>query len=297
MALPSVLLAVTLLPLITSLPVSAAEEETCFFRQHRSATVSAAQTLNPAAAASDARVVPSEQACIRACCATLVKPGARCNMVVFNGNRNGGEENCFLFHCQGEQDCPLRKALDGTNTYDIYKEYQRCNSPAYHCDSPAYHCDSPAYHCDSPAYHRDSPAYHCNSPAYHCNSPAYHRDNPAYHRDSPAYHCNSPAYHCNSPAYHCNSPAHNCNNPACHPNSPAYHRNSPACHPDSPACHRESPACHRDSPACHNNQKNNRCQPIIHDNDAVNNNNCTTSHHKDICAQTSVNDRHDDIFP
>lgn len=42
-------------------------------------------------------------------------------MVVFNANRKEGEENCFLFHCQGEQDCPLRKALDGTNTYDIYK--------------------------------------------------------------------------------------------------------------------------------------------------------------------------------
>lgn len=42
-------------------------------------------------------------------------------MAVFNANRKEGEENCFLFHCQGEQDCPLSKAPDGLSTYDVYK--------------------------------------------------------------------------------------------------------------------------------------------------------------------------------
>lgn len=42
-------------------------------------------------------------------------------MVVFNGNKHADEENCFLFHCQMEQDCPLTKAQDAINTYDIYK--------------------------------------------------------------------------------------------------------------------------------------------------------------------------------
>lgn len=51
----------------------------------------------------------------------FVSEGAKCNMAVFNANKHAGEENCFLFHCQTEQDCPLTKAQDGINTYDIYK--------------------------------------------------------------------------------------------------------------------------------------------------------------------------------
>lgn len=50
-----------------------------------------------------------------------VRPGARCNMAVFKSSKQAGEENCFLFHCPTEQDCPLMKAQDGVNTYDIYK--------------------------------------------------------------------------------------------------------------------------------------------------------------------------------
>lgn len=50
-----------------------------------------------------------------------VSKGAKCNMAVFNAKKSAGEDNCFLFHCQTEQDCPLTKAEDGINTYDIYK--------------------------------------------------------------------------------------------------------------------------------------------------------------------------------
>ncbi|KAJ0047485.1 hypothetical protein NL108_000906, partial [Boleophthalmus pectinirostris] len=46
---------------------------------------------------------------------------AKCNMAVFNGKKQPGDDNCFLFHCPAEQDCPLMKAVDGINTYDIYK--------------------------------------------------------------------------------------------------------------------------------------------------------------------------------
>lgn len=42
-------------------------------------------------------------------------------MAVFKGNKHAGDDNCFLFHCQTEQDCPLMKAEIGINTYDIYK--------------------------------------------------------------------------------------------------------------------------------------------------------------------------------
>lgn len=49
-----------------------------------------------------------------------VPEGAKCNMAVFKASKEGGLENCFLFHCPTEQDCPL-KAQEGVNTYDIYK--------------------------------------------------------------------------------------------------------------------------------------------------------------------------------
>lgn len=64
-----------LLPLVAAPGASAAEEETCFFRQHRGAAVNARQALSRAATA--ARLAQSEQACVRACCATAVKPGGR----------------------------------------------------------------------------------------------------------------------------------------------------------------------------------------------------------------------------
>ncbi|XP_024146190.1 MANSC domain-containing protein 1 [Oryzias melastigma] len=106
---------------MTSLPASALESETCFSRQHRGATVTVQPALNRTAAAMDARLVHSERDCVLACCSEEVRPGARCNMVLFNGKKPAGEENCFLFHCDGEQDCPLMKAPDGVNTYNIYK--------------------------------------------------------------------------------------------------------------------------------------------------------------------------------
>ncbi|XP_013128986.2 MANSC domain-containing protein 1 [Oreochromis niloticus] len=112
--------AFTLIVMI-SLPVSALEPETCFSRQHQSAIVDVRLALNRQTTAMDARVVRTERDCVLACCSEEVKPGAKCNMVVFNGNKHADEENCFLFHCQMEQDCPLTKAQDAINTYDIYK--------------------------------------------------------------------------------------------------------------------------------------------------------------------------------
>ncbi|KAK9526060.1 hypothetical protein VZT92_016715 [Zoarces viviparus] len=110
-----------LLLLMTSLPVSSVEPETCSSRQRQSAIVIVRQALNRTTTAMGARVVRSERDCVLACCSEDVKPGAKCNMAVFNANKHGGEDNCFLFHCQTEQDCPLMKAQDGINTYNIYK--------------------------------------------------------------------------------------------------------------------------------------------------------------------------------
>lgn len=42
-------------------------------------------------------------------------------MAAFKANKRVGEDNCLLFHCPAEADCPLMKAPEGSNTYDIYK--------------------------------------------------------------------------------------------------------------------------------------------------------------------------------
>ncbi|CAK6981620.1 MANSC domain-containing protein 1 [Scomber scombrus] len=116
------LLAATAVLMLMAAPrVSAVEPETCFSRQHQSAIVNVRLALTRPGAAMDSRVVRSERDCVLACCSKEVKPGAKCNMAVFNANKQASENNCFLFHCQTEQDCPLMKAQEGINTYDIYK--------------------------------------------------------------------------------------------------------------------------------------------------------------------------------
>ena len=47
--------------------------------------------------------------------------GAKCNMAVFKAKKPAASDNCLLFHCDTEQDCPLMMAGDGVNTYDIFK--------------------------------------------------------------------------------------------------------------------------------------------------------------------------------
>lgn len=72
---PSLLL-LLLLPVL-SLPVSAADAETCYFRQHQKVNVNLHLAASHASTvAAVARAVRSEQACVRACCSEEVKPGA-----------------------------------------------------------------------------------------------------------------------------------------------------------------------------------------------------------------------------
>ncbi|KAK5896341.1 hypothetical protein CgunFtcFv8_009955 [Champsocephalus gunnari] len=116
------LLLLVVTSLMTSLVTSQAlDPETCYSRQHLSAIVNVRQALTNPSTAMDARAVSSDRDCVLSCCSEEVKPGAKCNMAVFNGNKPAGEDNCFLFHCEAEQDCPLMKAQDNINTYDIYK--------------------------------------------------------------------------------------------------------------------------------------------------------------------------------
>ncbi|XP_061570412.1 MANSC domain-containing protein 1 isoform X1 [Cololabis saira] len=104
---------------MTSLPAWALEPETCFSRQHQSATVNERE-LNATATARENRAVRSERDCVLACCSETVGPGPRCKMAVFQKNHSPGGDNCFLFRCPGD-DCPLMKAPPGVNAYDIYK--------------------------------------------------------------------------------------------------------------------------------------------------------------------------------
>uniref|UniRef100_A0A3Q2XKF3 MANSC domain-containing protein n=1 Tax=Hippocampus comes TaxID=109280 RepID=A0A3Q2XKF3_HIPCM len=110
------------LALVLTLAHVRSQPERCFSRQHQNATVNARAALAGAGVAAASRSVPTEQECVLACCSQRVPPGAKCNVAVFNGNkRNGGEDNCFLYHCPNERDCPLTKAPPGTRTYDIFK--------------------------------------------------------------------------------------------------------------------------------------------------------------------------------
>ncbi|XP_037552037.1 MANSC domain-containing protein 1 [Nematolebias whitei] len=115
------LISASLFIMMMSLPASALDPETCFSRQHQGVTVNVRQALSRAAAAMNPRLVRSERDCVLACCSEEVQPGSRCNMVVFKAVQHTNDENCLLFHCPTELDCPLMKAEDGINTYNIYK--------------------------------------------------------------------------------------------------------------------------------------------------------------------------------
>lgn len=71
---PLLLLLLPLLP-VTSLPVSAADSETCYFRQHQKVNINLHLASHASSVAAVARAVRSEQACVRACCSEEVKPG------------------------------------------------------------------------------------------------------------------------------------------------------------------------------------------------------------------------------
>ncbi|GAA6089254.1 MANSC domain-containing protein 1 [Tachysurus ichikawai] len=92
--------------------------ETCYSRQHRDTIVKA---LDNQKTVMEVRKKEAERDCILACCSEELKPGIKCNMVVYKPSGQDSIENCYLFHCETEQDCPLMSAKPGTNTYDIFK--------------------------------------------------------------------------------------------------------------------------------------------------------------------------------
>ncbi|XP_057710493.1 MANSC domain-containing protein 1 isoform X2 [Corythoichthys intestinalis] len=109
------------LVLALALASARSRSERCYSRQHRNVEVDGRAAAGAPGAASDSRALASEQDCVLTCCSLEMRPGAKCNVAVFDGNKRGGEDNCFLYHCPDERDCPLKKSPVGACTYDIFK--------------------------------------------------------------------------------------------------------------------------------------------------------------------------------
>ncbi|XP_046879078.1 MANSC domain-containing protein 1 isoform X2 [Hypomesus transpacificus] len=116
------LLAMTVL--MVTVPVQGANQEMCFSRQHQNTIVNVRVALTKPGTAMDSRYVLSERDCVLSCCSQEVKPGISCTMAVYNPNKPKeppNNQNCYLFHCETPQDCPLMSAQAGINTFDISK--------------------------------------------------------------------------------------------------------------------------------------------------------------------------------
>ncbi|KAL7857955.1 hypothetical protein AOLI_G00180570 [Acnodon oligacanthus] len=118
----AMLLLVGLLFLQASSPALCSNGKTCYSRQHRDAIVDVRIAVEHNGAITSSRVKQAEKDCILACCSEEVEPGIKCNMVVYKPSSQTGTDNCYLFHCETEQDCPLVAAKPGINTYDISKD-------------------------------------------------------------------------------------------------------------------------------------------------------------------------------
>ncbi|XP_047431732.1 MANSC domain-containing protein 1 [Mugil cephalus] len=111
------LLPAAVLVVMMSLPVSAVHPGTCFSRQHQNAVVDYQKVHErPTVVVLVPDETLGEKGCVSACCTHDLRPGVKCNMAVFNSSKV-----CVLLHCPTEQDCPLMRSEDATNTYDIYK--------------------------------------------------------------------------------------------------------------------------------------------------------------------------------
>ncbi|KAI7792205.1 MANSC domain-containing protein 1 precursor, partial [Triplophysa rosa] len=99
---------------------SESDRETCYSRQHRGVTVNIRLALTKGTVMIPQKK-PSEKDCILTCCSEDVKPGVKCNLVVYKPVEESSGENCHLFNCPSEQDCPLMAAEAGVNTYNIFR--------------------------------------------------------------------------------------------------------------------------------------------------------------------------------
>ncbi|XP_061662347.1 MANSC domain-containing protein 1 [Syngnathoides biaculeatus] len=103
-------------------PPGRSEPERCVSMQHRNATVDARAALAVPGAAVNARSLPFERDCVLACCSQPVRPGARCDAAAFDGDKRGGDDNCFLYRCPGGRGCPLAEAPPPVSAYYVFRD-------------------------------------------------------------------------------------------------------------------------------------------------------------------------------
>ncbi|KAI1882209.1 hypothetical protein AGOR_G00248330 [Albula goreensis] len=108
----------------TTAPAGATEQ--CLTKQHVNMIVNVRVALSQKTNIMDSCITPTQQACIRDCCSKDLVPGFKCNMVVYQLNKPLGSDNCYLFHCEREENCPLL-AMDGVNSYYIFKGVDQYN--------------------------------------------------------------------------------------------------------------------------------------------------------------------------
>ncbi|XP_018621494.1 mucin-5AC-like [Scleropages formosus] len=96
---------------------SATAAEQCFSKVHPDLIVNASAAFLAKSTVLDAHASPSQQACLLDCCS---QEGFKCNWAVYKPDKPAGSENCYLFHCERQDDCPLIP-MTGVNTYNILK--------------------------------------------------------------------------------------------------------------------------------------------------------------------------------
>ncbi|KAG5830770.1 hypothetical protein ANANG_G00314120 [Anguilla anguilla] len=111
-------LAAALLLMLRSVAMAPPAEQ-CLSKLHVNTIVNVRVALSAKGTVMDSCITPTQQACIRSCCSKDLVPGFKCNMVVYQLNKPLGSDNCYLFHCDREEDCPL-VAMEGVNSYYIF---------------------------------------------------------------------------------------------------------------------------------------------------------------------------------
>ncbi|KAJ8411329.1 hypothetical protein AAFF_G00173350 [Aldrovandia affinis] len=156
------LVAAVLLGTATATTASAPPTERCLSKQHVNTIVNVRVALSQKTTVMDSCVTPTQQACVRDCCSKDLVPGFKCNMVVYRLNKPLGSDNCYLFHCEREEDCPLI-AMEGANPFDhdtshcycYYLDFNHCYNFS-HCHGDTDDCSHHCSHSGSGHYYAES---------------------------------------------------------------------------------------------------------------------------------------------
>ncbi|KAJ8249596.1 hypothetical protein COCON_G00228120 [Conger conger] len=230
--------------LLLGLVAMAAPAEQCLSKLHVNAIVNVRVALSAKSTVMDSCITPSQQACLHKCCAKDLVPGFQCNMVVYQLNKPLGSDNCYLFHCEREEDCPL-VAMDGVNSHFIFTGLDH-SDPHYYDNS---HCHNhTGNNCGlhySPKHHQHDATDHLYNiyniyynyynyyNNYYYNYATYYKHH-NYHLRATSYyeyhttnhkHCNTDNFH-DTANYVCYTNNSDCSSPNHHANDLEYHKTS-----------------------------------------------------------------------